>query len=445
MSKLQMVLSGCLTGIAALAASPAAVTFNKDVLPILQKNCQSCHRPGEVAPMSLLSYQEARPWAKAIKSAVVTRKMPPWFADPNYRHFANDRTLSPPDIDTLVAWADNGALEGDVKDKPASLTFQDGWNIKPDIVVEMPQDFKLPATGTINYQFIRVKGSFTEDLWVQSAEMRPGNPAVLHHGKAWVVPPGSKWMADAVPGVAYEGRETGGNQITDGNDILGKFNPGLGAQSFDVDGAAKFVPKGSDIVFELHYTAIGKPATDRTKLGIVLAKHPPTTRYFLSAGPTALNLVIPPTDGNAEVVSEVTVGLDDAKLVYAQPHMHLRGKDFELRAIYPTGETETLFKAKFDFNWQMGYNFEKPIPLPKGTRLIGISHFDNSANNAFNPDPAKEVRWGPQNWDEMSNCFVGLTFAVGEDPNKLFHRSGPSLLPAGKSGPTLVALEAVRK
>jgi hypothetical protein len=441
MATLRIVLAGCLTGIAALAASRAAVTFNKDVLPILQKNCQSCHRPGEVAPMSLLSYQEARPWAKAIKNAVVTRKMPPWFADPNYRHFSNDRTLSASDIDTLVAWVDNGAAEGDAKDKPAPLTFEDGWNIKPDMIVEMPQDFKLPATGTINYQYIRVKGNFTEDLWVQSAEMRPGNPAVLHHGKAWVVPPGSRWMADAAPGVAYEGREAAGNMSTDGNDILGKFNPGLGAQSFDIGGAAKFVPKGSDIVFELHYTAVGKPATDRTKLGIVLAKHPPTTRYFLSAGPTALNLVIPPADGNAEVVSEVTVGLDDAKLVYAQPHMHLRGKDFELRAIYPTGESETLFKAKFDFNWQMGYNFDKPIPLPKGTRLIGISHFDNSANNAFNPDPSKEVRWGPQNWDEMSNCFVGLTFGVGDDPNNLFHRSGPSLLPAGKSGPTLFALQ----
>ena len=190
MATLRIVLAGCLTGIAALAASRAAVTFNKDVLPILQKNCQSCHRPGEVAPMSLLSYQEARPWAKAIKNAVVTRKMPPWFADPNYRHFSNDRTLSAADIDTLVAWVDNGAAEGDAKDKPAPLTFEDGWNIKPDMIVEMPQDFKLPATGTINYQYIRVKGNFTEDLWVQSAEMRPGNPAVLHHGKAWVVPPG---------------------------------------------------------------------------------------------------------------------------------------------------------------------------------------------------------------------------------------------------------------
>jgi hypothetical protein len=223
---------------------------------------------------------------------------------------------------------------------------------------------------------------------------------------------------------------------------LGKFNPGLGSQSFDVAGSAKFVPKGSDIIFELHYTAVGKATSDKTKLGLVLAKQAPTTRYFLSSGPSASNLVIPAGDGNAEVVSEVTVGLDDAKLVYVQPHMHVRGKDMELRAIYPTGETQTLFKGVFDFNWQLGYDFAKPIPLPKGTRLIAISHFDNSANNKFNPDPSKEVRWGLQNWDEMSNAFVGLIFGVNDDPTQLFHRSGPSLLPAGHAGPTLAALGA---
>jgi hypothetical protein len=425
------------------APNTTTVTFNKDVLPVLQKNCQGCHRPGEVAPMSLLSYAEARPWAKAIKAAVVSQKMPPWFADPRYGHFANDRTMSAADINTLVAWADNGAPEGDAKDKPAPLTFQDGWNIKPDLIREMPVDFNLPATGTINYQYVRVKGNFTEDLWVKAAEMRPGNPAVLHHGKVWVVPPGSKWMADATYGVPYEGRETGRNEIGDGNDILGKFNPGLGAQTFEVDGAAKMVPKGSDLVFELHYTAVGKATTDRSKLGLVLAKAPPKRRFFLSAGPTASNLVIPPGDGDAEVVSEVTVGLDDAKLVYAQPHMHLRGKDFELRLIYPTGETETVFKGKFDFEWQLGYDFAKPIPLPKGTRVVGISHFDNSANNKFNPDPSKEVRWGPQNWDEMSNCFVGLTFGVESNPGKLFRRSGVSLLPTGTSGPTLATFKSL--
>jgi hypothetical protein len=437
-----LILIPAATAIVASAASTP--TFNRDVLPILEKNCQSCHRPGEIAPMSLLTYTDARPWAKSIKNAVATRKMPPWFADPNYGHFANDRRLSQADIDTLAAWADNGAAEGDAAPKRAPVTFQDGWNIKPDMVIEMPDEFQIPATGTINYQYIRVKGSFPEDLWVEAAEMRPSNPAVLHHGKVWVVPPGSKWMADATPGMPYEGRETGRNDAADGNDILGKFNPGLGAQSFDIGGSAKFVPKGSDLVFELHYTAVGKATTDKSKLGLVLAKHPPVTRYFLSSGPTASNLVIPAGDSNAEVVSEVTVGLDDAKLVYVQPHMHLRGKDFELRAIYPTGESETLFKGIFDFNWQLGYDFAKPIPLPKGTRLIAISHFDNSANNKFNPDPSKEVRWGPQNWDEMSNGFVGLIFAATDDATKLFKRSGPSLLPAGRPGPTLGALGAAQ-
>jgi hypothetical protein len=440
-----IALAGSWMALAALAAPPdttTAVTFNKDVLPILQKNCQQCHRPGEVAPMSLLTYESTRPWAKSIKTAVVARKMPPWFAETG--HFADERVLSQTDINKLVAWADNGAPEGNPKDKPAALTFAEGWQIKPDIIVEMPKAFQLPAKGTINYKFIRVKGNFTEDMWVRAAEMRPSDPRVLHHGKVWVVPPGSKWMANAEYGEAYEGQEGGRNSASDDNDILGKFNPGLGAQAFDVDGAAKFVHKGSDLVFELHYTAIGEPAADKTKIGIVLAKNTPQRRYFLSAGPTALNLAIPPGDGNAEVVSEVTVNLDHVNLVYAQPHMHLRGKDFELRVVYPTGEKETVFRGKFDFEWQLGYNFAKPIPLPKGTRVIGISHFDNSANNKFNPDPAKEVVWGPQNWDEMSNCFIGLTFDVNAEAAQLFKRSGPSLLPLSHSGPTLAALEALK-
>ena len=440
---------GGLLGVAALGSllgaatnGASSVTFHKDVLPILQKNCQGCHRPGEVAPMSLLTYADARPWAKAIKVAVATEKMPPWFADPRYGHFDNDRRLSQADIDTLVRWVDAGAPEGNPKDAPPPLQFVDGWNIKPDIVIEMPKPFHLKATGTIDYQYVLVKGNFTEDTWVTAAEMRPGNPKVLHHGKVWVRPPGSHYMENAEPGEAYS-TGMGRNLISEGNDIVGKFNPGLGAQSFEIGGSAKLIPKGSDLVFELHYTAIGEETTDASKLGLVVAKHPPKQRYFLSSGPTAHNLVIPAGDNNAEVVSEVTVGADDVKLAYAQPHMHLRGKDFELRAIYPTGETETLFRGKFDFDWQLGYQFAKPISLPKGTRLIGISHFDNSAANKFNPDPAKDVVWGPQNWDEMSNCFVGLIFPLDTNADDVFHPSGPSLLPRGRSGPTLSALSLV--
>jgi hypothetical protein len=397
--------------------------------------------------MSLLTYSDARPWAKAIKGAVVSRKMPPWLAEASFGHFKNDRTLSTQDIATLTAWADNGALEGDAKDKPAALTFPEGWNIKPDVIVEMPKAFYIPATGTINYKFILVKTSFPEDMWISSAEMRAGNAKVLHHGKVWVRPPGSHWLENAEPGEAYENETQrniiGRNGAEEGNDILGKYNPGLGAQSFDVDGSAKFVPKGSDLVFEMHYTTMGQATQDISKIGLVVAKNPPQTRYFFHAGPTASNLAIPPGDGNAEVVSELTLA-QEAKLVYAQPHMHLRGKDFELRLIYPTGETQTVLKMKWDFEWQMGYEFAKPIDLPKGTRMVGISHFDNSANNRFNPDPAKEIVWGPQNWDEMSNCFIGVIFDVATKPESVFVRSGPSLLPRSHSGPSLAALEAAK-
>jgi hypothetical protein len=395
--------------------------------------------------MSLLTYEQARPWAKAIKTAVASKKMPPWFADPAYGHFSNERRLSAPQIDLLGAWADAGAPAGDEKDAPPPVEFTSGWNIKPDVVFEMPKPFELPARGTINYKYVVVDTNTKEDMWVVAAEMRPGNPAVLHHGKVWVRPPGSKWMEKAIPGEAYESEShkdiLGRNAIEEGNDILGKFNPGLGAQRFDMEGAAKFVPKGSDLVFELHYTTSGQPSEDVSKLGLVLAKEPPHTRYFFNAGPTAFNLAIPPGDGNAEVVSEITFG-ENARLVYAQPHMHLRGKDFELRVVTPDKQTRTVLKGSWNFDWQMGYQYAESIALPKGSKLQLISHFDNSLANRFNPDAAKQVVWGPQNWDEMSNCFIGVLFDRSTAPEKVFLRSGPSMLPRAASGPTLEAFNA---
>ncbi len=436
---MKIAIAGLLVSAVAFAAN--APTFNKDVLPILQKHCQECHRPGEIAPFSLLSYTEARPWAKAMKTAVLTAKMPPWFADPNYGHFANDRRLSKAEIDTLVAWTDGGAVEGDKKDAPPPVAFEDGWNIKPDMIIEMPKDFQVKATGTINYQNILVKAHFDQDTWVVAAEMRAGNRKVVHHMRAIVRPATSTWMAKAVPGEAYEEGSEGMGGAKEGTDLLGKYNPGLGPQRFDVDGAAKLIPKGSDIVFNIHYTAIGTPQTDRSKVGLVFAKNPPLKRYWMSPGtPAAFNLAIPAGDTNAEVVSEVTVGVDDAKLVYIQPHMHLRGKDYELRLIYPTGETQTVFKGEWNFDWQIGYQLEKPLPLPKGTRVVAIAHYDNSANNKYNPDPNKTILWGDQNWDEMQSGFIGLVVNVNTDVDKIFTPSGPSLLPRGKFGPTLTSL-----
>jgi hypothetical protein len=239
-------------------------------------------------------------------------------------------------------------------------------------------------------------------------------------------------MANAVPGEFYEEGSKGMGGAKQGTDLLGKYNPGLGAQSFDVDGPAKFIPKGSDLVFNLHYTSVGTPQTDRTKVGLVFAQHPPQTRYWTSPGtPAAHNLVIPAGDSHPEVVSEVTVGVDGARLVNIQPHMHLRGKDYELRVTYPTGESETVFKGLWDFNWQMSYQLAKPLPVPKGTKILAIAHFYNSVNNRFNPDPSKTIWWGDQNWDEMQGGFLSLVFDAKTDASKVFIPSGPSLLPRG--------------
>jgi hypothetical protein len=448
MLRQRILFAGLIAGSAMLAASiqvstaqnVSPVTFHKDVLPILQKNCQACHRPGEIAPMSLLTYAETRPWARSIKAQVVARQMPPWFAEPGYGHFANDRRLSEADIRTLSVWADTGAVEGNAKDAPAPATFIDGWSLKPDMIIEMPMDVELPATGTINYKSILVKVNFPEDLWVVAADLRPGNKEAVHHMRAIVRPPGSAWMRDALPGVAYESSDPVVGRQGEGADLLGKFNPGLGAQDFSMYESAKFVPKGSDIVFSMHYTATGKPATDRSKLGLVFASQPPKLRYYVSDGPTASNLAIPAGDSNAEIVSEMTAQAD-TELVYLQPHMHLRGKDYEVRLIYPSGESRTVFKAKWDFNWQLGYDLVEPVAIPKGTRIVGIAHYDNSANNKFNPDFTKTVFWGQQNWDEMQNCFMGfLVDPTIKEPRTLFRASGPSLLPRGTSGPTLKSL-----
>jgi hypothetical protein len=323
------------------------------------------------------------------------------------------------------------------------------------MVIKMPKPFIVPAKGTLNYKFIVVKTNFPEDMWVTAAEMRPGESAVVHHGKVWMRPPGSSWMAKATPGEAYDnetnaeimGKKTDREGGED-SDILAKFNPGLGAQDFTAEGSAKLLKKGSDLVFELHYTADGTETADVSEVGLSIQKAAPISRrYFYTSGPGAGNLVIPAGDANAEVVGETTIGIEGVHLIYMQPHMHVRGKDFEVRAVYPTGEMQTLLYAKWDFNWQEGYQLKEPLPMPKGTRLISIVHYDNSPNNPYNPDPTKEVHNGLQTWDEMSNLFVGVTLNMGDDPEKIFKRSGPSLLKPvyGVAGPTISALDLPTK
>jgi hypothetical protein len=421
------------------ALNAATVTFNRDVLPILQKQCQECHRPGEVAPMSFVSYQETRPWAKAIKGAVLTKKMPPWFADPSIGHFRNERKLTDAEIKALVSWADNGAPEGDAKDKPAPIQFATGWSIgKPDIIVEMPRDIQIQAQGQMDQANVLVKVNFPRDMWVKAAEVRPGNPKVVHHMKAWVRPPGSESMKDAPEGELYRPQRGAGPQrgaagaapgarpmFGEGvsQDMLAKFNPGVNAQEFTIGDAAKFIPAGSDIIFECHYVPSGKPETDRSRVGIVLASAPPEKRYLTVTGINSnTSFVIPAGNPNYEVKAGITIA-NDVQLVWIQPHMHMRAINYEMKAIYPSGESEVVLRTpRYDFNWQLGYELAKPLFLPKGTRLETVAHYDNSANNPYNPNPNIDVRYGPQSTDEMAASFLGIIFDAKMDPATIFPR-----------------------
>jgi len=416
--KLLSMLVCCFSVVA--SGATGSVTFSKDVAPILQKNCQGCHRPGEAAPMSLRTYQEARPWAKAMKQAVLAKKMPPWFADAQYGHFRNDRSLPQKDIDTLVSWVDAGAPEGDPKDLPQPLAYVDGWNIgQPDMVLEMPEPFHVPASGTIEYQYVVLPYKFTEDRWVQMAEVRPGNRAMVHHVIAYIRDGSSKWMRDKKPGELFVPEaDANGNRPSLNGDLLSGFAPGLPPSILE-PGQGRLIKAGSDIVLQLHYTANGHAGEDRTKVGVIFCKQAPHERVMTLAASNN-KFTIPPGDPNYQVDASFELG-HDAKLSALLPHMHLRGKDFQYRLVYPSGETETILRVPhYDFGWQLWYQPVSDIVLPKGTQIAATAHFDNSVNNPHNPDSTKAVTWGDQSWEEMMIGFFDVTFPADLDPKQLF-------------------------
>lgn len=415
------------------AYASADVTFNKDVLPILQQKCQVCHRPGEIGPMPLTTFQGTRPWARAIKAAVSAKVMPPWFADPRYGHFANERRLTDEEIATLTSWVDSGAREGDEKDKPAPVTFREGWNIRPDLVFQLPKPLRIPAQGTVEYTYVAVSAPFKEDTWIAAGEIRPSDRAHVHHVIAMVRPRGSKWMAQAQLGA--EPWAPGPNRMADmvsanGSDMSALaseffvgYVPGMEAQRFDVDRSARLIPAGADVVLEVHYTTNGVESEDRTKVGLELAPAPPE-RLFMSVAAAQPGLTIAPGDPNAEAKAVVKFG-QPVDLVYMQPHMHLRGKDATIEARYPDGRRETLLSVpRYDFNWQIVYYQKQALPLPKGTELHVTGHWDNSVANKWNPDPTATVRWGDQSWQEMLSAPMGVIVDRTVDPKTVIERGG---------------------
>ncbi len=411
-----------LTALSALAAPP---TYFKDALPILQSRCQECHRPGEIGTMPLETYEQTRPWAKAIKAAVVTKKMPPWFADPHYGKFVNDRSLSQNEMDTLVAWVDAGAPKGEPKDAPAPRQWMDGWSIpKPDLVLEMPVDIHVPAKGELDYQYVLVPVPFKEDVWVQMVEVRPTNRSVVHHAVLFVRDPQSKWLRGEIePGKPWtappkrRAQETFGG----GTDILTIYTPGMIPDIWPA-GRAKKIPAGSDLIFQMHYTTNGKDeVNDRSRIGLVFSKEPPTERVLTIAAVNTF-FQIPPGEGNFQVEAETPI-LKKTQLISFFPHMHLRGKAFEYRLVRPDGTSETLLKVpKYDFNWQLSYRLEKPIDLVPGMKIEGTAWFDNSPNNPANPDPKATVRWGEQSREEMMIGFYDVAVEANFDRRTFYQQ-----------------------
>jgi peroxiredoxin len=389
-------VAGCLLARAPRPKGEATVTYARSVSRIVQKNCQECHRPGQIGPMSLTSYKAVADWSEMIREVVTEGRMPPWHADPKHGKFANDRRLPEPDRATLLSWIDQGCPKGDDKDLPPPVQFTKGWNIgKPDAVFTMPEEFQVPAKAGkegIKYQHFVVRTDFAEDRWVEAAEAKPGNYAVVHHIIVYVVKPGEK-RGPTPDGI--------------GNGFLVGYAPGdLGARF--APGSAKKIPKGAVLVFQLHYTPNGTAQADRSMVGLKFAKEPPKHEVKTRAI-TNRSFELAPGAGNIKVTSQTRFA-EDTLLWSLFPHMHLRGKSFEYRAVYPDGKSEVLLSVpRYDFGWQATYRLATPLRLPAGTRVECTAYFDNSKDNPNNPDPTATVSWGDQTWEEMMIGFVDYT------------------------------------
>ena len=429
-------------------ASPEAVTFHKDVLPIFQENCQSCHRPGQIGPFSMLTYKEVRPWARAIKLAVATKRMPPWFADPQYGHFDNDRSLKQTDIETVVAWVNGGAAEGDPRDAPPSIRWPEGgWQIQPDVVVELPP-YPVPAYGVKEWENLAIPAPFARDTWVTSVEILPGQPGLVHHMcfsfekhkpttpydvYEWMETPRdedgvtkdrSRYSERGRAGVVVtrevgsteEQRRRGRAVIPGGNEFC--YLPGLPYEDYRPVDAGAFVPAGSDMTISIHYTANGLAAIDRTRIGFTIAKAPPAKRFLPQGGDEIdgaplvrksriTELEIPPHESNyVAPLSEMTF-LRDVELVWFRPHAHVRGKSAEYTLFYPDGREEIVLSVpRYDFNWQLTYRTS--LKIPKGSRMEVRFTYDNSSANRQNPNPNKWIYYGDQSWEEMGTPNVGF-------------------------------------
>jgi hypothetical protein len=395
-------------------------TFTRDVAAILYKECVSCHRPGEAAPMSLLTYEQARPYARAIANAVTNRTMPPWHADAPAGTFHNERSLTDRERETLAAWAAGGAPNGDPGDLPPQPRFTEGWSLgTPDVVFEMAEDYLIPASGTIRYEWLYIPTHFSEPKWVKSIEVRPGNRAAVHHvlvnyrarpdGKsAPIASANQKDQSNPPP------EEPGISEHPQRADLKGMparlvatYAPGTNPQVAPPGTAFRLEP-GGIIELQMHYTTTGQATTDRTKVGLTFSTEPSPrevrAQHFMNLG-----LRLPAGASDVAVTTDLAF-LQDATVWGLFPHTHLRGKRWAYTLELPNGEKKSILSVpRYDFNWQTYYMFAEPLQVPKGARLVSTAWYDNSAANRNNPNPKVEVLWGDQTWQEMQYTGVLLS------------------------------------
>lgn len=411
---------------------PRAPGFYGDVLPILENRCQSCHRAGGIAPMPFETYAQTKPYAGAIRAAVLARTMPPWFADPTVGRFSNDPSLSPAQLATLASWAAAGAPAGNPADAPPAVHWAESWTIpKPDLVLPMTASVAIPATGEVDYTYEIVPTRFARDRWVRAVELLPGRRENVHHAVVYVRPPGSPWMRGAPVGKPFTAARLGTERDREDarwtdSDILLVYAPGSSPEDWP-SSRAKLIPAGSDLVFQMHYTANGRAGSDRSRVGLRFSGAP--AERVLTLQLTNDHFVIPPGAPNFRVEARGSIP-NDSTLLGFFPHMHLRGKRFEYNLLH-TGagsagaarlEVTPLLRVQYHFHWQMSYRLAEPLALPAGTILQAVGFFDNSAANPHNPDPAATVRWGEQTREEMMVGFFDVAVPVGTDKARFFER-----------------------
>lgn len=409
-----------------LVAQDANPTFSEDVAPILYANCASCHRPGGLGPFSLMEYESARANAADIQDAVATGYMPPWHAEGPHGEFSNDRRLSAADRSTILRWIEAGAKPGDLTKAPPKPVFADGWELgTPDAVIAMQEDFTVPASGTIDYQYFEIPTHFTEDKWVTAIEFMPGAREVVHHVLVYAkvpAPSAAPVTTAASAGNAatpaarpvplfldkpeYATPDAPPRQPGDRHppprqlgQLIGGTAPGTNVMRFPA-GTALRIRAGTVITFQMHYTAHGHEMTDRTKIGFRFAEGMPDEEMRMSAFING-QFVLPAGRKDVRVVAELEP-TEPVRIHGLLPHTHLRGTRWQYELRRPDGSSQVVLDIpRYDFNWQTYYFFATPLEVPAGAKLVSTAWYDNSAGNPSNPDALIDVRWGDQTWEEM--------------------------------------------